>query len=152
VVVDDYRCCNPAVDLLWRPRGSRDQAVKSCQVEQKTHAAPAAGSAFDPDHREGHHEAVYERQAGTAWKELGHMSTASEAVVPDAPGVQGWSGNLAFLGRLTLGEPLSSQRSLLCKEVRTCAAIPAWLAPRVDVGHGLDAASHSDLLCQSLAL
>src|SRR6266436_10307138 len=31
LVVDDYRFFNPAVDLLLRPIGSRDKAVKSCQ-------------------------------------------------------------------------------------------------------------------------
>jgi hypothetical protein len=58
LVVDDYRFCNPAVDLLLRPIGSRDKAVKSCQGEQKTHQAHAAGSDCDTDHMEGHHEAV----------------------------------------------------------------------------------------------
>ena len=58
LVVDDYRFFNPAVDLLLRPIGSRDKAVKSCQVEKKTNQANAAGSDFDADHMEGNHEAV----------------------------------------------------------------------------------------------
>jgi len=80
------------------------------------------------------------------------MSTDIEAVVPYAPGLQGCSGDLELFGRLTLGEPLRSQLSVLCKEVRTFESIPAWLANMVDVWHGLDDGSHSDLLCQSLAL
>ena len=56
------------------------------------------------------------------------MRTDIEAVVPYAPGLQGCAGHLELFGRLTLGEPLSSQRSILFKEVRTFEAIPALAA------------------------
>jgi hypothetical protein len=57
-VLDDFRFFNPAVDLLGRPIGSRDQAGKSWQVEKQTHQANAAGSDFATDHMAGNHEAV----------------------------------------------------------------------------------------------
>ena len=46
---------------------------------------------------------------------------------------------------------LRAQRPVLLKEVRPLESIPAWLANMVDLWHGLDYGSHSDLLCQSLA-
>ena len=79
------------------------------------------------------------------------MRTDIEAVVPEAPGLQGCAGHLELFGRLTLGEPLSAQRSILFKEVGTFVSIPAWLANRVDVWHVLNDGSHSDLLGSSLA-
>jgi hypothetical protein len=82
VGVDDYRFFTPALDLLLRPIGSRDTAVKSWQVEKKTNQANAAGSDCATDHMEGQHEAVEERQSGTAGQALGHMSPDIEAGVP----------------------------------------------------------------------
>ena len=72
--------------------------------------------------------------------------------MPYAPGLQGGSGNLELFGGLTLGDALSSQLPILLKEVRTFESIPAWLALRVALLRVLDDGSHSDLLCQSLAL
>ena len=56
LVVDDYRFFNPAVDVLLSTIGSRYKAVQSCQAEQKTHQAHAAGSDFDTDDMEGNDE------------------------------------------------------------------------------------------------
>ena len=80
---------------------------------------------------EGHHEPVQEGESGTALKELGHMGTDIEAVVPYAPGLKGGSGNLELFGGLTLGDALGSQLPVLLKEVRTFESIPAWLAVMV---------------------
>ena len=71
--------------------------------------------------------------------------------MPYTPGLQGGSRHREFLGSLTLGDALSSQLSVLLKEVRTFESIPAGLATMVDLWHVLDDGSHSDLLCQSLA-
>jgi hypothetical protein len=101
---------------------------------------------------EGHHDAVQERQAGTALKERGDVGTHSERIVPDAPCLQGGARYFEFLGGLTLGDAPSAQLSVLFKEVCTFEAIPAWLTTLVDVRHVLDDGSHSDLLCQALAL
>jgi len=68
--------------LLVSPIGSRDKAVKSCQVEKQTNQANAAGPDFDAASMAGNPEAVEERQARPALKELCHMSTDIEAVVP----------------------------------------------------------------------
>ena len=72
--------------------------------------------------------------------------------MPHPPGWQSRSGNLELFGSLTLGEALSSQRSVLCKEGCTCKSIPAGLALRVALLRVLADGSHSDLLGQSLAL
>jgi hypothetical protein len=71
--------------------------------------------------------------------------------VPYTPGLQGCSGNLELFGRLTLGEPLSAQRSVLFKEVRTFEPIPAGLASIVALGLRLYDRSHGDLLDESFA-
>jgi hypothetical protein len=142
---------NLAVHLLLSPIGGGHKAVKASQVEEETHQAKAAGPDFDADQREGNHESVEEGQSGTAVQELGDMVADIERLVPDTPGLQGSSGHLELLGRLTLGETLSSQLPVLLKEVRTFASIPAWLALRVDLGPVLDDGSHRDLLGQSLA-
>jgi len=71
--------------------------------------------------------------------------------MPNPPGWQSRSGPLELFGGLTLGDALSAQLSVLLKEVRTFASIPAWLATRVDVWPVLDDGSHRDLLCQSFA-
>jgi hypothetical protein len=85
-------------------------------------------------------------------KELGDMGTNIEGVMPDTPGLQGGARNLELLGGLTLGDALGLQRSVLRKEVCTFETTPAWLALRVALLFVLDDGSHSDLLCQSLAL
>ncbi len=71
--------------------------------------------------------------------------------MPNSPGLQSRSGNLELFGGLTLGEALSSQLSVLFKEVCTLKSIPAGLALRVALLRVLDDGSHSDLLGQSLA-
>jgi hypothetical protein len=65
--------------------------------------------------------------------------------------LQGGSGNLKLLSRLTLGHALDSQLTIVLEEVRTFEAIPAWLAVIVALLRVLDDGSHSDLLCPSLA-
>jgi hypothetical protein len=139
------------VHLLRRPIGGGHKAVKAGQVAEETYQANAACPDCDADQMEGNHESVYACQAGPALKELGDMAADIERIVPDTPGLQGSSGNLAFLGGLTLGETLSSHLPVLLKKVRTFEAIPAWLAPMVDWGLSLDDGSHRDLLGQSLA-
>jgi hypothetical protein len=79
------------------------------------------------------------------------VGTHIEAVVPDTPGLQSGSRHVELFGDLTLGEALSSQLSVLFKEVRALESIPMGLAFRVALLLVLDYGSHSDLLCQSLA-
>jgi hypothetical protein len=63
-------------------------------------------------------------------------------VRPQGALFKGCSGNLEFFGRLTLGDTLSLQLSVLLKEVRTFESIPAWLTTMVDLWHVLDDGSH----------
>jgi hypothetical protein len=65
--------------------------------------------------------------------------------------LQGGSGNLKLLSRLTLGHALGSQLTIVLEEVRTFEAIPAWLAVIVTLLRVLDDGSHSDLLYPSFA-
>jgi len=84
-------------------------------------------------------------------KELGHMRTASEGVVPYVSGLQGGSGNLKRLSRLPLRDPLSLQRTIGLKEVSALETVPARLALRGALWLVLEDGSHRDLLCQSRA-
>ena len=72
--------------------------------------------------------------------------------MPRPPGLKGRSGNLQLLSNLTLGPALGSQLTIMREEVRTFESIPAWLAVIVALLRVLDDGSHSDLLCQALAL
>ena len=72
--------------------------------------------------------------------------------MPNPPGLKSRARNFELCGGLTLGEALSSQLSVLRKEVRAFEAIPAWLGVIVALLRVLDDGSHSDLLCQSLAV
>jgi len=74
---------------------------------------------------ESNHESVEERESGTALKELSDVGTHIESVMPNAPGLQSRSGNLEFLGGLTLGAALGAQLSVLFKEIRAFESIPA---------------------------
>jgi hypothetical protein len=65
--------------------------------------------------------------------------------------LQGGSGHLKLLSRLTLGHALGSQLTIVLEEVCTFEAIPAWLTVSVALLRVLDDGSHSDLLCPSLA-
>ena len=94
---------------------------------------------------------MQEGEPRTTLKELGHMGTDIEAVMPCAPGLKSGSGNLELLSGLTLGDALGLQLTILLKEVRTFESIPAWLAVIVALVRVLDDGSHSDLLGQSLA-
>jgi hypothetical protein len=100
---------------------------------------------------EGHHQAVYKGKSGATLQELGPMRTAIKGVVPYAPGLQGGSGNLKRLSRLTLRDPLSLQLKRVLKQVSSLETVPARLALRVALSLVLDDGSHSDLLCQSHA-
>src|SRR4030095_2546849 len=143
VAIGHHRLFNVDIDLLLRAIGGGHKAVEARQMETETHQANATGPNFDVEEMAGHHEAVEERQSGTALKEGGDMGADIERIVPDAPGLQGSSGNLELLSRLTLGETLNSPLPVLLQEVRTFESIPAWLAPMVDLGPVLDDGSHS---------
>jgi len=147
----DHRVFTLEVPLLLSPIGSRDKAVETRQVEQETYQTDATRAACHADQMEGHHDAVYEGEPRTAWKERGQRGTESEGSGPDAPGVQGRARPLELCGGLSLGDALGSQRPVLRQEVRTCESIPVWLALRVAVWLVLDDGAHRDLLCPSLA-
>jgi hypothetical protein len=50
-----------------------------------------------------------------------------EALLIGPPGLQGASGHLKRLGRLTQGESLGLQSKILIEEVSTLGSIPAWV-------------------------
>jgi len=100
---------------------------------------------------EADNQPMHKGQARTTLKELSHMGADVEAIMPQAPGLQGASGDVERFGGLTFGDTLDSQLPLLLKEVRTFESIPAWLATLVALWLVLDYGSHRDLLRQSLA-
>ena len=151
VVVGHHRLCTVEMDLLLSPIGGRNKAVKACQIEEETDQAQAACPDFAADEMAGHHDAVEARQAGTALQAVGDVGTTIESVLPKPPGLQRRSGNRALFGGLTLGDALSSPRSVLFKAVRACESIPAWLTVMVALWRVLDDGSHRALLGPSLA-
>src|SRR5439155_632246 len=103
----------------------------------------------------GRRHEVVPRGLITGLSELFHNNEVALGVHrydAQAAGTRFVLGHREFLGGLTLGDALSAQCSVLFKEVRTFESLPAWLATLVAVWHVLDDGSHSDLLCQSLAL
>ena len=132
--------------------GGRDKAVQTAQREEETGQANAARSDCDTNEVEGHHQPVHKSESGTTLKESGHIGTDIKGVMPCPPGLKSGAGHLKLLSSLTLGQALGSQLTIVLEEVRTCASIPAWLAVMVALLRILDDGSHSDLLCQALAL
>ncbi len=124
LVVGHHRVFNVEIDLLLSPIGGCDKAVETRQVQEETNQANAACPDFDTHQMEGNHNAVQERQAGTALKELGDVGTDIQGVVPYAPGWQGGSRHLDLLGGLTLGDALGSQLPVLLKKVRAFESTP----------------------------
>ena len=57
-------------------------------------------------------------------KELGHMGTAIEGVMPGVPSWKGASGHLKLLGGLTLGDALSLQLQILLEQIGPLEAVP----------------------------
>jgi len=94
----------------------------------------------------GHYEPVHKSESGTALKESGHIGTDIKGLMPCAPGLKSGSGNLKLLSRLTLGQALGLQLTIVLEEVRTFESIPPWLTAIVALLRVLDDDSHSDLL------
>ena len=62
------------------------------------------------------------------------------------------AGNLKCSGRLTQGETLGLQSTILIEERSALGAIPAWVTISVALLRGLDDGSHSDFRVLSFAL
>jgi hypothetical protein len=82
VAIGHHRLFNVDIDLLLRPIGSRHKAVEPRQSQEETHQANAACPNCNTHQMEGNHEAVEERQSGTALKKVGAMRTPIKGVVP----------------------------------------------------------------------
>jgi hypothetical protein len=82
VAIGHHRLFNVDIDLLLRPIGSRHKAVEPRQSQAETHQANAACPNCNTHQMEGNHEAVEERQSGTALKKVGAMRTPIKGVVP----------------------------------------------------------------------
>src|SRR5215813_9787790 len=75
-----------------------------------------------------------------------------KALLVGPPCLQRAAGNLKGSGRLTQGETLGLQITILIEELSALGASPAWVTISVAALRGLDYGSHSDLLGVSFAL
>jgi hypothetical protein len=92
-------------------------------------------------------------QEGKTWATVkkGHDSRMLvEALLVRLPGLKRAAGNLQRLGRLTQGDPLGLQITILIEEGSASGAIPVWVTITIALWMGLDYGSHSDLLLHPL--
>jgi hypothetical protein len=135
-----------AVDLLLDAIGSHHKAVKGREVKQQTHQANAAGAHFGAHQVNGDNQAMQEGKPRGTVKKGDNRRVLVEALVVGSPGLQGAARHLKRLGRLTQGEPLGMQLTILIEELSTWGATPVLGAIIIALCTGLDYGSHSDLL------
>lgn len=101
-VVGADRFFNLALDLLLSPIRGRDKAIQAGEFAQETDEAHTARSDLDADQVQGQNEPMQAGKSRATLKELGHMGTDVQGVIPLPPGLQRGSRNLERFGRLTL--------------------------------------------------
>jgi hypothetical protein len=148
----DQRCCHLPGALGLRARGGRDTAVPTTQRAAATGQAHAARPACAAHEVDGQHQPGHPRASGTTGTASGDIGTASQGVLPCPPGWQRGAGPLQLLRRVTLGQALGAPRTRGRAAVRTCAALPAWLAALVALWRVVADGSHRDLRGHALAL
>jgi hypothetical protein len=95
-------------------------------------------------------ETMQEGQPRRALKKDHDGGMFVEALLVGPPGLKGASGNLKRLGRLTQGEPLGVQITILIEAFSTLGARPAWVTITSALWMGVDDGFHSDLLVNPL--
>ena len=139
-----------AVHLLLSPRRGGHKPIQTGEVEQEADEANPTSPDVNADQVEGENEPMQESQSGAILKELGHMRTDIERVVPPAPGLECGAGNLKLFGGLTLGETLSLQLEITQRPVRPLETILSRrVLDIVEVGK-IDDRAHVSLSLKSL--
>jgi hypothetical protein len=89
LAVGDEGLCHLMVDLLRSPLGGGDKAVQPCQWQQETDQAHAASADLNVDQVEGQNQSMQKGESRATLKELGHLRTDIEGVMPGVPRLQG---------------------------------------------------------------
>jgi hypothetical protein len=128
VAVVDEGLCHLTVHLLLRPLGGSDKSVHAREVEQETDQPDATSADLDTDQVEGSNEPREEGKSRATLKELGHMRTDIEGIMPGVPRLQGPSGPLKPRGGLTLGDALRLPLQLWLEQIGPLEAVPEVIA------------------------
>jgi len=113
------------VDLVLRPIGSRDKAIKAWELQEEAHQAHATGADCGTHHVYPEDEAMQESKTWEALKKGHHSGTLIEPCLGRLPRLEGTAGPLELVGRLPLGETLGLQRAIRIKARSAFKAIPA---------------------------
>ena len=133
------------VYLLLSPIGGGDKSVQSCQLQQETDQANAASADLNADQMEGQHQSMQKGESRTTSKELGHLGTDVEGVMPGVPSLQGASGHLQPLGGLTLGDALSLQVEILLEPIGPLEAVPELMTGAIVAVWKINDSAHGSL-------
>jgi len=100
---------------------------------------------------ERHDQAVEEGETRDALKELDHLGTRIEPILPRTPRLQRGARHLQPLGGLPLGQPFGLQVTILPKEFGALEAIPALVTIFMAALLIIDDSAHSSLLTSPLS-
>ena len=116
------------VDLVLRPIGRRDKAIKTGEFHQQTHQANATGPHFRTYQVYPEHQTMQEGQTWNALEKRHDGGTLVQAFLIRTPCLQRAARYLKRLGGLTLGESLGLQIAILRQQLSTFDAIPTLVA------------------------
>src|SRR5882762_5422183 len=133
------------VDLVLRPIGSRDEAIKTGEFHQQTHEANATGTHFRTYQVYPEHQTMQESETWNALAKRHDRGTLVQAFLIRTPCLQRAARYLRRLGGLTLGHPLGFESAIALTLLRAFEAIPALDALLIVTLLGLDDCSHSYL-------
>ncbi len=140
-----------AVDLLLRPIGGRDKALKAGEWPQQTHQANATRPHFWTHQGYPEHQTMQKSQP---WGTVDKGHNGRRFVQPfliRPPCLKRAAGHVKHLGRLTLGHPLGFTLAIALTLLRPFEALPALMAIRLATLRVLDDCSHRDRLFRSFA-
>jgi len=134
------------VDLVLRPIGSRDEAIKTGEFHQQTHEANATGTHFRTYQVYPEHQTMQESETWNALAKRHDRGTLVQAFLIRTPCLQRAARYLRRLGGLTLGESLGLQVAVLRQQLSTFDAIPTLVALIIATLRILDNCAHRYLL------
>jgi hypothetical protein len=88
------------VDPLLCPIGGAHKPIQSGHLQEETNQPNATRTDFDKHHMERQRQAVEEGEARNALKELHHLWTGIELILPRQPRLQCGTGHAQRLGRV----------------------------------------------------
>ena len=146
--VSDDRFLNTQIDALLRPIGGTHTSIEPRHLQKETDQPNATRTAFDKHHMEGQNQAMKASETRNTFKELDHLGTGIEPLLPRAPRLQRGTGNLEPLSGLTLREPLGLQVAIRFEELSAAEAVPSLVMITMHTPLKIDYTAHSYLLTQ----